>query len=61
MSVDFLITLGVTIFCRSWNYSLSVIVLNVSFWPELCVHAGGHLSRALAFAVENSEQKYSYL
>ena len=26
----------------------------------LCVRAGGHFIRALAFAVENSEQKYSY-
>jgi len=34
MSVDFLITLGVTIFCRSWIYSLS---MNVRFWSELCV------------------------
>jgi len=37
LSVYLLMTLGVTIFCRSWNYSLSMIVLNVSFWSELCV------------------------
>jgi hypothetical protein len=61
MSVNFLITVGVTIFCRSWNYSLSVIVLNVSVWSELCVHADGHFIGTLAFAVEKSEQKYSYV